>query len=125
MAYSPAERPLLFTRQGSSTSIVRENVNFILVHVLDELAKFAAVVYQFTKRYEGWAGSRSGSSMLSGQGLTATSSCCGSESEAPILQDLAALLKRRLKAVGDDTAARLQGDPLRRVTMSTHPGQAA
>ncbi|KAH6624378.1 hypothetical protein B0J18DRAFT_177052 [Chaetomium sp. MPI-SDFR-AT-0129] len=120
MAYSPAESPLLFTPQGSSSSsIVRENVNLILVHVLDELAKFAAVVYQFTKRYEGGTGS--GSSTLSKEGLM-MSSCYSSESEMLILQGLAVLLKKRLKAVGNDTAAQLQADPLRRGTV--HAEQA-
>lgn len=129
MAYSPtAKSPLLFGPQGSSSSSVGgENVNLTLVHVLDELAKFAAVVYQFTKRYETGTGpgSGSGSSMLSKQKLGTMSglgpSGCSSESETHILQGLAALLKKRLKAVGDDTAAQLQGDPLCRGTV--HAGQ--
>jgi hypothetical protein len=78
--------------------------DLMLVHVLGELSKLATVVYQFTKRYGAGAGA----------GPAASSEC-------EILQDLAAFLKSRLKAVGDETAARLQTSPLPR--RGTCPGE--
>ncbi|KAL2018617.1 hypothetical protein VTK56DRAFT_587 [Thermocarpiscus australiensis] len=61
--------------------------HLMLIDVLGELAKLGTVVYQFTKRYR------------AGQADPAI---------ADILQLVAALLKSRLKAVGDATTAKLQ-----------------
>ncbi|KAH6613409.1 hypothetical protein F5144DRAFT_587572 [Chaetomium tenue] len=71
----------------------------LLVHVLGELAKLATVVYQFTNRYRDGVGQAQPGS-----------------SEMEILKDLAALLKYRLKAAGDETAAKLQTAPPHRGT---------
>jgi hypothetical protein len=78
----------------------------LLVHILEELAKLATVVYQFTNRYRvGVRQAQPGSS------------------EMEILKGLAAFLKYRLKAAGDETAAKLQTAPPHRGT--TRPGGAA
>ncbi|KAK3297915.1 uncharacterized protein B0H64DRAFT_393389 [Chaetomium fimeti] len=89
-SFSPPDDALL---QGGKKK------DLMLVQVLGELSKLATVVYQFTNRYWTRAGQAQPGS-----------------SEMEILQGLAALLKSRLKAAADETAAKLQTAPSHRVT---------
>lgn len=84
--------PFFASRNSNSQALHRgRKEDVMLVHVLGELSKLAAVVCQFTKRYR------------TGQGQPASSE---------ILEDVAAFLKSRLKAIGGGTAAKLQTDPI-------------
>lgn len=97
-----------FCGLGAGDALLRcgQKEDQLLVHVLGELAKLATVVYQFTNRYKDGVGQAQPGS-----------------SEMEILKGLAALLKYRLKAAGDETAAKLQTAPPHRG--STRPGGAA
>jgi len=98
--------------------------DLLLVHVLGELGKLATVVYQFINRYRAGPAQQQQQqqqqqqlqqqqqhSTIVSAAAAAYSPTSASEAETEILRNLAGLLKRRLKATGDETAAMLQMAP--------------
>ncbi|KAL2195742.1 hypothetical protein P885DRAFT_79178 [Corynascus similis CBS 632.67] len=87
--------------------------DLLLVHVLGELGKLATVVYQFINRYRAGPAQQQQQqhSTIVSAAVAAYSPTSASEAETEILRNLAGLLKRRLKATGDETAAMLQMAP--------------